>query len=87
MDQINCFGNYAMIGSEANSAGSNWTPKTKLDHYLDQSGKIKQVSVASLKFVIMMQICKDHENDRKPGQEWNFNDIKEHQGKMENIVF
>ena len=61
-DQINCFGNYAMIGSEANSSGSNWTPKTKLDYYLDPSGKISQISVASLKFMIMMQICKDHQN-------------------------
>lgn len=34
-NQINCLGNYAMIGSEANSSGSNWSPKTKLDHYLD----------------------------------------------------
>ena len=60
-EQINCFGNYAMIGSEANSSGSNWTPKTKLDHYLDASGKIKQVSVASIKFMIMMQKCKDNQ--------------------------
>jgi hypothetical protein len=46
--QINCLGNYAMIGSEANSSGSDWTPKAKLVHYLDSSGKIKQVSVASI---------------------------------------
>jgi hypothetical protein len=38
-EQINCLGNYAMIGSEINSSGSNWTPKTKLTHYLDASGK------------------------------------------------
>ena len=72
---INCFGNYAMIGSEANSSGSNWSPKTKLDHYLDSSGKIKQISVASLKFMSMMQMCKDE-------NEWLFKQIKEHQAKM-----
>jgi len=85
--QINCLGNYAMIGSEANSSGSNWSPKTKLDHYLDASGKIKQVSVASIKFMIMMQKCKDNQKDRKSGQEWIFNDIKEHQEKMLKILF
>jgi hypothetical protein len=36
-EQINCMGNYAMIGSEANSSGSNWSPLTKLSHYLDSS--------------------------------------------------
>ena len=51
-------GNYAMIGSEANSSGSNWSPITKLEHYLDSSGKIRQISVASLKFMIMMQNVK-----------------------------
>lgn len=85
-DQINCLGNYAMIGSEANSSGSNWSPKTKLDHYLDASGKIKQVSVASIKFMIMMQKCKDNQNYREAGQEWNFEDIKEHQDKMLDIL-
>ena len=78
-DQINCFGNYAMIGSEANSSGSNWTPKTKLDHYLDPSRKIDRVSVASLKFYIMMQICKDH-------QQWEFEEIKNHQEKMVQVL-
>lgn len=73
--QINCIGNYAMIGSEANSSGSNWSPKTKLDHYLDLSGKISQISVASLKFMIMMQICKDN-------GKWEFDEIKAHQEKM-----
>lgn len=81
-EQINCLGNYAMIGSEANSSGSNWSPKTKLDHYLDASGKIKQISVASIKFMIMMQKCKDNQSVRRAGQEWNFEDIKEHQDKM-----
>ena len=77
--QINCLGNYAMIGSEANSSGSNWSPKTKLDHYLDSSGKIKQISVASLKFSIMMQICKDH-------QSWELDEIKDHQNKMISLL-
>jgi hypothetical protein len=86
-DQINCFGNYAMIGSEANSSGSNWSPKTKLDHYLDASGKIKQVSVASIKFMIMMQKCKDNQNNREVGQEWNFDEIKVHQEKMLEVFF
>lgn len=81
-EQINCLGNYAMIGSEANSSGSNWSPKAKLDHYLDASGKIKQVSVASIKFMVMMQKCKDNQNAREAGQEWNFDDIKDHQEKM-----
>ena len=86
-DQINCLGNYAMIGSEANSSGSNWSPKTKLDHYLDASGKIKQASVASIKFMIMMQICKDNQNARAAGQEWDFDDIKTHQEKMLEVLY
>lgn len=85
-DQINCLGNYAMIGSEANSSGSNWSPKAKLDHYLDSSGKIKQVSVASIKFMIMMQKCKDNQSLRPVGQEWNYTDIKAHQEKMLEIL-
>ncbi|HCR77370.1 MAG TPA: DUF262 domain-containing protein, partial [Chryseobacterium sp.] len=86
-DQINCLGNYAMIGSEMNSSGNNWDPNAKLSHYLD-SGKIRQISIASIKFMIMMQKCKDHllENNRKHGLEWNFEDIKEHQRKMESIL-
>lgn len=78
-EQINCFGNFAMIGSEANSSGSDWSPVTKLDHYLDSSKKIKQVSVASLKFMIMMQTCKDH-------QKWEFDEIKKHQTDMLGII-
>jgi hypothetical protein len=85
-EQINCFGNYAMIGSEANSSGSNWSPKAKLDHYLDSSGKIRQISVASIKFMIMMQICKGNQNNREPGQEWNFIDITEHHKKLFGIL-
>lgn len=77
--QINCLGNYAMIGSEANSSGSNWSPKTKLTHYLDPSLKIKRISVASLKFWIMMQICKDK-------KQWEFDEIKDHQNKMLSIL-
>ena len=83
-NQINCLGNFAMIGRDANSSGSNWSPKAKLDYYLDSSGKIVQVSVASLKFRIMMQICKDNleAKMRNNGQEWIFDDIKKHQEKM-----
>lgn len=77
--QINCLGNYAMIGSEANSSGSNWSPKTKIDRYLDFSKKINRISVASLKFWIMMQICKDK-------GEWEFDEILEHQEKMLTIM-
>ncbi len=80
--KINCFGNFAMIGSEANSAGSNWSPIVKVGHYLDTSRKIAPISVASLKFMIMMQKCKDNENLRNSGEEWNFDDMKEHQEKM-----
>lgn len=85
-DQINCLGNYAMIGSKANSSGSNWSPKTKLDHYLDASGKIKQVSVGSIKFMIMMQKCKDNQNFRAVNQEWNFEDIEAHQERMLEVL-
>lgn len=86
-NQINCFGNFAMIGSEANSSGSNWSPKAKLDHYLDSSGKIALVSVASLKFRIMMQICKDNLFKKNDGQEWLFPDIESHQKKMVSLLF
>lgn len=79
-DQINCLGNYAMIGSEANSSGSNWSPKTKLDHYLDSSVKINPISVASLKFMIMMRMCRDR-------QTWEFDEIREHQERMLGVLF
>src|SRR5690606_26234701 len=86
-EQINCFGNYAMIGSEVNSSGNSWSYKTKLLHYLDSSGKIKLVSVASLKFMVMMQICNDNEHQNRPnGLEWDFEDIIHHQEKMEKIL-
>ena len=90
--EINCFGNFAMIGAEANSSGSNWDPKTKLSHYND--GKSDQVSVASLKLKIMMQMCQDnqslmlsHKLDRGNGLEWNYEDMKAHQENMLNIIF
>lgn len=86
--EINCFGNYAMIGSGVNSSGSNNSPSVKLDHYLDvASGKIQQVSVASLKFRIMMQKCEDNKlSNRKKGKEWVFTDIKTHQEHMLRIL-
>jgi hypothetical protein len=61
-----------MIGSEANSSGSNWDPKTKVVHYRDK--KINRVGVASLKFWIMMQICE------KEG--WTSEQIQTHQNNM-----
>lgn len=91
-DDINCFGNFAMIGAEANSSGSNWDPIAKLDHYGD--GKSDPVSVASLKFKIMMQICQDNHKDilngnlqRPSDLEWNAEDIQTHQRKMLYILF
>lgn len=90
-EDINCFGNFAMIGAEANSYGSNWNPKQKLDHYNDS--KTDQVSVASLKFKIMMQMCQDNhkamlngELDRPNGMEWNFEDMLLHQNKILDII-
>lgn len=90
-DDINCFGNFAMIGAEANSSGSSWDPKTKLDHYSD--GKSDQVSVASLKFKIMMQMCQDNHKamlngdlDRVKGMEWNTEDMQVHQEKILDII-
>ena len=71
--QINCLGNYAMIGREMNSSGSNLWPKEKLKRYKPE-GKAIPFSVASLKFIIMMKICESHD--------WNLKQIKEHQDKM-----
>ena len=79
-NQINCFGNFAMIGSAANSSGSYWFPKGKLELYLDASHKISQVSVASLKFAIMMKVCEGNNGI------WEFKEIKEHQEKMMDIL-
>lgn len=91
ISQINCFGNFAMIGAEANSSGSNWDPKTKLDHYTD--GKADPISVASLKFRIMMQTCQDNQRamlngnlHRNKGMEWNAEDMQMHQVKMLDII-
>lgn len=90
-EAINCFGNFAMIGADANSSGSNWSPKAKLDHYSDE--KADQVSVASLKFKIMMQMCQDNyalmldnKLSREPGLEWNDDDMQLHQRKMLEII-
>jgi len=76
-----------MIGAEANSSGSNWAPKAKLIHYTDK--KTDQVSVASLKFKVMMQMCRDNIHKNEIGEItsngeaiWNFDDICAHQEKM-----
>ena len=81
-----------MIGSDANSSGSNWNPIDKKNRYLDT--KANQVSVASLKFRIMLQICQDNydagvrnEELKRPfGLEWNADDMKKHQKKMLDII-
>ncbi len=90
--QINCFGNFAMIGADANSSGSNLSPRAKVDRYTD--GKSDPISVASLKFRIMMQACRDNQSailtgnlERKPDMEWNFEDIRKHQENMLDIIF
>ena len=91
LQQVNCFGNFAMIGAEANASGSNWDPKTKLDHYND--GKADPISVASLKFKIMMQMCQDNIKamlngvlNRKKGKEWNVKDMATHHYYMLHII-
>ena len=89
---INCFGNFAMIGSDANSSGSNWNPFEKKIRYLDT--KTNQVSIASLKFRIMLQICQDNHDagikdanlERENGFEWNHEDMIRHQNKMIEII-
>lgn len=89
---INRFGNFAMIGSDANSSGSNWNPIDKKNRYLDT--KSNQVSVASLKFRIMLQICQDNydagiknsDKKRSFGLEWNVDDMVQHQKKMLEII-
>lgn len=90
-NEINCFGNFAMIGAEANSSGSNLNPYSKVLHYTDR--KYNQIGVASLKFKIMMQKCQDNyiamHNDklnRESGMEWNEEDIQEHQQRMLDII-
>lgn len=92
LQDINCFGNFAMIGSDANSSGSNWNPIDKKNRYLDT--KSNQVSVASLKFRIMLQICQDNYDagikddtlKRLFGLEWNVGDMVQHQTKMLKII-
>jgi hypothetical protein len=79
-DDINCFGNFAMIGAEANSSGSSLPPEAKLFRY--SGGESDPVSVASLKFKIMMQKCQDNRQIRPRGEEWNADDMREHQEKM-----
>ena len=91
-EDINCFGNFAMIGSDANSSGSDWNPIDKKNRYLDS--KSNQVSTASLKFRIMLQICQDNYDDgikdkmaKRPfGLEWDVDDMNEHQERMLKIV-
>ena len=88
----NCYGNFAMIGSDANSSGSNWNPIDKKNRYLDI--KSNQVSVASLKFRIMLQICQDNYNNgikdekkKRPfGLEWGVEDMVRHQKNMLEII-
>lgn len=88
---INRFGNFAMISADANSSGSNWDPKTKLDHYSDK--KADPIGVGSLKFKIMMRVCSDNyikmetgKLKREEGFEWNLEDMNEHQEKMIEIL-
>lgn len=85
--QINCLGNFAMIGSAANTAGSDFSPIGKLQYY-GEVGKNLQISVASLKFIIMMQICKDNhkKTGSEPNKEWFWNDIKTHQARILNLL-
>ena len=75
-----------MIGHDMNSSGSDWSPMVKLDHYLDSSGKISRVSVASLKFMVMMQACKDNREHRASGEEWVYADMVEHQQAMIDVM-
>lgn len=88
-EEINCFGNFAMIGSDANSSGSNRNPTVKKECYLDS--KSNQVSVASLKFRIMLQMCQDNKelkegDKRDSGFEWNADDMQKHQEKILSII-
>ena len=91
-NDINRFGNFAMISADANSSGSNWDPKTKLDHYSDK--KADPVGVGSLKFKVMMRVCSDNyikmetgQLTREEGFEWNLEDMNAHQEKMMKILF
>lgn len=77
-EELNCYGNFAMIGAEANSSGSNLDPQAKIKIYVDK--KWSQISVASLKFKIMMQMCADK-------NWWGGDEIREHQERMLKILF
>ena len=84
--EINCFGNYAMIGAAINSSGSDQLPIAKIDVYL-RDGNYPKLGAASLKFRIMMQVCLDNATQNCPhGKEWTFNDIKFHQDNMVRIL-
>lgn len=76
--ELNCYGNFAMIGAEANSSGSNLDPQAKIKIYVDK--KWSQISVASLKFKIMMQMCADK-------NWWGSEVIRKHQERMLKILF
>ncbi|MBO7716851.1 MAG: DUF262 domain-containing protein [Methanobrevibacter sp.] len=94
--QANYFGNFALIGRNINSYGSDQTPSGKLDRYYldryyndpknkkDPEYKNPKTSVASLKFQIMMQICNSNAGKYEP---WGWDQIQEHQGKMLDILF
>ena len=84
---INCYGNFAMIGAEANSSGNNLDPVTKLIRYNDRD--FDPISVASLKFKIMMQMCQDNKASqiRPQAMEWNHEDMHLHTSKMLDILF
>lgn len=84
-NEINCFGNYAMIGAAINSSGSDQLPIAKLDVYL-RDGKEPKLGAASLKFRIMMQVCQDNYGNRPHGQEWTFSYIQRHQHNMTKIL-
>lgn len=81
-----------MIGSDSNSSGSHWNTIDKKNRYLDIM--FNPVSVASLKFRIMLQICQDNYNSgikdetqkRESGLEWNVEDMKLHQKSMIDII-
>ncbi|MBR0339303.1 MAG: DUF262 domain-containing protein [Alistipes sp.] len=77
-EELNCYGNFAMIGAEANSSGSNLDPQAKIKIYVDK--KWSQISVASLKFKIMMQMCADK-------NWWGGDEISKHQECMLKILF
>lgn len=67
-----------MLSNETNSRGSNWSPESKVIHYLDTSKKINPVSVSSIKLRIMLQICKENK--------WGEKEILDHQEKMYGIL-